>query len=117
MNLRYTKYVLVCVFRQNSAMSIKYETKIKFSWTLLSLATLLFTTCHLGNCQDRTSSKSFPITTLINAKWEQTPLHFEIAEYLADENANLYWDFLRDITSLDTSLSSYGNNEINWKLS
>lgn len=52
---------------------------------------------------------SFPITTLINAKWKQTPLHMEIAEYLADENKNLFWDFISDLTSLETHLSDYGN--------
>ncbi|XP_055856792.1 UDP-glucose:glycoprotein glucosyltransferase [Episyrphus balteatus] len=51
------------------------------------------------------TSKSYPITTLINAKWQQTPLYLEIAEYLADENPALYWDFLRDITRLDTPLA------------
>lgn len=73
---------------------------------------VFLTLCVLSSsrvdCQEVTSSKSFPITTLINAKWEQTPLHLEIAEYLADENANLYWDFLKDITELETTLSSYG---------
>uniref|UniRef100_A0A1B0G8K0 UDP-glucose:glycoprotein glucosyltransferase n=1 Tax=Glossina morsitans morsitans TaxID=37546 RepID=A0A1B0G8K0_GLOMM len=52
-------------------------------------------------------SKSFPITTLINAKWNQTPLHLEIAEYLSDENRNLYWDFIDDVTKLDVALSDY----------
>lgn len=62
----------------------------------------------LADPQPAPTSKSYPITTLINAKWGQTPLHLEIAEYLADENPNLYWDFLKDITELDTTLSGYG---------
>lgn len=73
---------------------------------LLSITLVLI--CDFGKCQQTVSSKSFPITTLINAKWEQTPLHLEIAEYLADENPNLYWDFIKDITDLETPLSSYG---------
>lgn len=52
--------------------------------------------------------RSFPITTLINAKWEQTPLHLEIVEYLADENINLFWDFIGDVINLETHLSNYG---------
>lgn len=52
--------------------------------------------------------RSFPITTLINAKWKQTPLHLEIVEYLADENVNLFWDFLNELTNLETHLSDYG---------
>ncbi|XP_023293347.2 UDP-glucose:glycoprotein glucosyltransferase [Lucilia cuprina] len=86
-----------------------HNSKTKSLWgkaSLLSLLTL-FTFCKEALCQETATSKSFPITTLINAKWEQTPLHLEIAEYLADENANLYWDFLKDITDLETTLSSY----------
>lgn len=72
------------------------------------LSIVLFLICDFGICQQTVSSKSFPITTLINAKWEQTPLHLEIAEYLADENPNLFWDFIKDVTDLETPLSSYG---------
>ncbi|EDW40449.1 GL24886 [Drosophila persimilis] len=53
------------------------------------------------------SSQSYPITTLINAKWTQTPLYLEIAEYLADEQAGLFWDYVRGVTKLDTALNEY----------
>ncbi|KAM7357519.1 UDP-glucose-glycoprotein glucosyltransferase [Cochliomyia hominivorax] len=86
---------------------LNHKTKSQF-WkaTLLAFLTL-FALNGVTKSQEVVASKSFPITTLINAKWEQTPLHLEIAEYLADENANLYWDFLKDITDLETPLSSY----------
>jgi len=54
------------------------------------------------------SSQSYPITTLINAKWTQTPLYLEIAEYLADEQAGLFWDYVSGVTKLDTVLNEYG---------
>lgn len=54
------------------------------------------------------SSKSYPITTLINAKWTQTPLYLEVAEYLADEQAGLFWDYVQGVTKLDTALNEYG---------
>lgn len=54
--------------------------------------------------------KSFPITTLINAKWTQTPLYLEIAEYLADENEGLYWEFVKSLNELDTPLSEIGKS-------
>lgn len=54
------------------------------------------------------SSQSYPITTLINAKWTQTPLYLEIAEYLADEQAGLFWDYVQAVTALDTALNDYG---------
>ncbi|XP_005180667.1 UDP-glucose:glycoprotein glucosyltransferase [Musca domestica] len=66
----------------------------------------LLVLAHSGNAETA-KSKSYPITTLINAKWEQTPLHLEIAEYLADENPNLFWDFVKDAADLDTPLTSY----------
>ncbi|XP_032575689.1 UDP-glucose:glycoprotein glucosyltransferase [Drosophila sechellia] len=53
------------------------------------------------------SSQSYPITTLINAKWTQTPLYLEIAEYLADEQAGLFWDYVSGVTKLDTVLNEY----------
>lgn len=89
-------------------MTLNYQHKIQLKWATSWSILLIFVISGLGECQETISSKSFPITTLINAKWKQTPLHLEIAEYLADENANLYWDFLKDITELETTLSSYG---------
>ncbi|XP_017037639.1 UDP-glucose:glycoprotein glucosyltransferase [Drosophila kikkawai] len=53
------------------------------------------------------SSQSYPITTLINAKWTQTPLYLEVAEYLADEQAGLFWDYVQGVTKLDTALNEY----------
>ncbi|KAL7734467.1 hypothetical protein ACLKA6_010792 [Drosophila palustris] len=53
------------------------------------------------------SSQSYPITTLINAKWTQTPLYLEIAEYLADEQAGLFWDYVHGAAALDTALNDY----------
>ncbi|TDG42125.1 hypothetical protein AWZ03_011457 [Drosophila navojoa] len=53
------------------------------------------------------SSQSYPITTLINAKWTQTPLYLELAEYLADEQAGLFWDYVQAVTALDTALNDY----------
>ncbi|KAK2578584.1 hypothetical protein KPH14_012016 [Odynerus spinipes] len=34
------------------------------------------------------------VTTLINAKWKETPLVLEAAEYLSDENPNYFWKFI-----------------------
>ncbi|GAB1859552.1 UDP-glucose:glycoprotein glucosyltransferase [Camponotus japonicus] len=34
------------------------------------------------------------VTTLINAKWNETPLVLEAAEYLSDENPNYFWKFI-----------------------
>lgn len=34
------------------------------------------------------------VTTLINAKWNETPLVLEAAEYLSDENPSYFWKFI-----------------------
>jgi len=73
---------------------------------LLVTATLLSPACvPLVSAE---SSQSYPITTLINAKWTQTPLYLEIAEYLADEQAGLFWDYVQAAAALDTALNEYG---------
>ncbi|XP_059620979.1 UDP-glucose:glycoprotein glucosyltransferase [Phlebotomus argentipes] len=51
-------------------------------------------------CQVRAST-SHSITTFINAKWNVTPFALEVSEYLADENANLFWDFVDAVNELD----------------
>ncbi len=52
--------------------------------------------------------KSKFVTTLIDAKWYQTPIVLEIAEYLAEENINWFWSFVDDISDLETPLSTMG---------
>lgn len=63
-----------------------------FVYTILLAASGVFT------------SKSHPVTTLLNAKWNVTPVCLEIAEYLADESPNLFWDYLTELNSLKTPL-------------
>lgn len=50
------------------------------------------------------ASKSYPVTTLINAKWSVTPACLEIAEYLYDESPSLYWDYVEKLNDLRTPL-------------
>lgn len=63
-----------------------------FVYTILIATTEVFT------------SKSHPVTTLLNAKWHVTPVCLEIAEYLADESPNLFWDYVTELNSLKTPL-------------
>uniref|UniRef100_A0A1B0DJK7 Uncharacterized protein n=1 Tax=Phlebotomus papatasi TaxID=29031 RepID=A0A1B0DJK7_PHLPP len=51
------------------------------------------------------ASTSHPITTFINAKWNITPYALEVSEYLADENANLFWDFVDAVNELDMEVA------------
>lgn len=50
------------------------------------------------------TSKSHPVTTLLNAKWHVTPVCLEIAEYLADESPNLFWDYVTRLNNLKMPL-------------
>jgi UDP-glucose:glycoprotein glucosyltransferase len=50
------------------------------------------------------------VTTLIDAKWHQTPLVLEISEFLAEENNNLFWSFVDDVANLEPAFSTLGNN-------
>ena len=61
--------------------------------------------------QNPVSSKQKPksVTTLIEAKWNETPLALEVAEYLANENQDYFWTFIDSITSLTPTLSALGN--------
>lgn len=63
------------------------------------------------------ASKSHPITTLINAKWNQTPLQLEFAEFLADENPQNFWSYVDDLAALKTELSEQENDLQRYKTS
>ncbi|KYM95086.1 UDP-glucose:glycoprotein glucosyltransferase, partial [Cyphomyrmex costatus] len=40
------------------------------------------------------------VTTLINAKWKETPLVLEAAEYLSDENPSYFWKFIESYSKI-----------------
>lgn len=68
------------------------------------LISVIFFCCNVG----AKSKKSKSVTTLLEAKWQPTPLVLEVAEYLADENVDCYWNFIDSISSLNPSLNSVG---------
>lgn len=41
------------------------------------------------------------VTTLIDAKWKETPLVLEAAEYLHDENPTYFWKFIDAFANYD----------------
>lgn len=84
---------------------------------LLTAGTLTIFSPASVSVEAAESSQSYPITTLINAKWTQTPLYLEIAEYLADEQAGLFWDYVQAVTTLDTALNDYGRWSMRKQLS
>lgn len=54
------------------------------------------------------SKKSKSVTTLLDAKWETTPLVLEVVEYLADENVDFYWRYIDAISQLIKPLVEIG---------
>ncbi|XP_018571194.1 UDP-glucose:glycoprotein glucosyltransferase [Anoplophora glabripennis] len=56
------------------------------------------------------TKKSKSVTTLLEAKWEVTPLVLEVAEYLADESLDFYWNFIDSISSLNPPLATIEND-------
>lgn len=54
------------------------------------LSMLLLCSTQLG--ADKKINKY--VTTLINAKWNETPLVLEAAEYFSDENPSYFWKFV-----------------------
>jgi hypothetical protein len=48
------------------------------------------------------------VTTLINAKWKDTPLVLEVAEYLNDENPNYFWKFVDEVSCRSSEFENLG---------
>lgn len=75
------------------------------------MSTLIFLISSNSFCNvEARNKKAKSVTTLLDAKWEVTPLVLEIAEYLADENVNYFWSYIDTITSLKTAPVEIGNN-------
>ena len=64
----------------------------KMSWLLVCIFSLV-----QACIAEEHSIKSKYISTNLDAKWEQTPLIHEVAEYLSEENNEYFWDFVDQI--------------------
>lgn len=73
----------------------------KYHYLLLAVA-CWFTTGAYGE------SKSHPITTQLSAKWGRTPVQLEIAEFIEEENAHLFWDYIDLLNKIPGGLYSIG---------
>ncbi|KAJ3654931.1 hypothetical protein Zmor_014082 [Zophobas morio] len=66
-----------------------------------------------GSCRVK---KSKSVTTLLDAKWETTPLVLEVVEYLGDENEDFFWSYVNSISSLNPPLVKLGNDKEKYKV-
>lgn len=58
--------------------------------------------------------KAKTVTTLIDAKWEVTPLVLEVAEYIADESKDDFWGYVNSISKLNPQLIDLENDKIQY---
>lgn len=52
--------------------------------------------------------KGKSVTTVLDAKWEQSPLVLEVSEYLAEESPELFWQFVDNLAAMDIPLIDLG---------
>lgn len=81
-----------------------YIFRMRLSSTVVLI--LIFSISINNVCTKSKRSKS--VTTLLEAKWSVTPLVLEVAEYLADENFQLYWDYIDAISDLEKPVAEIG---------
>ncbi|XP_066258640.1 UDP-glucose:glycoprotein glucosyltransferase [Euwallacea similis] len=56
------------------------------------------------------------VSTLLEAKWEQTPLALEVSEFLADENPEFFWNYLDSLSKISPSLKQIENDKIQYDM-
>jgi hypothetical protein len=101
---------LVCtsilLFTNYNFMLYSSSTKMKFLVLALVLHVLY------GAAGGASKQKAKSVTTLIEAKWEVTPLVLEIAEYLRDENEDFLWEFIDAVSALHPPLAGRGKYKL-----
>ncbi|KAG8311333.1 UDP-glucose:glycoprotein glucosyltransferase 1 [Homalodisca vitripennis] len=75
------------------------------------LLVLLYLLAIIINFSEGKKKKAKSVTTVLDAKWEQTPLVLEIAEYLAEESPEVFWQFVDGISSMDIPLIELGSDK------
>lgn len=78
----------------------------------LNLVTILVT-INLISAEQKAKS----VTTLVDAKWEVTPLVLEVAEYIGDESVDDYWSYIDDISHLNPQLIELESDKLQYEKS
>jgi UDP-glucose:glycoprotein glucosyltransferase len=68
-----------------------------------------------GAAGGASKQKAKSVTTLIEAKWEVTPLVLEIAEYLRDENEYFLWEFVDGVSALHPPLADLDSDRTQYE--
>nr|XP_040218313.2 UDP-glucose:glycoprotein glucosyltransferase [Anopheles coluzzii] len=61
--------------------------------------------------------KSHPITTQLSAKWGITPAQLEIAEFIDEESANSFWDYVELLNNVPDGLYRFETEEKRYRKS
>jgi UDP-glucose:glycoprotein glucosyltransferase len=72
----------------------------------LVLVLLVHVLCGAAGGASKQKTKS--VTTLVEAKWEVTPLLLEMSEYLGDENVDFLWEFVDGVSALHPPIADLG---------
>lgn len=75
-------------------------------WVFILLYSLVLCSSEIG--ADKQINKY--VTTLIDAKWKETPLVLEVAEYLSDESQDYFWGFVEEISTNSHLLPANGES-------
>ncbi|XP_058056103.1 UDP-glucose:glycoprotein glucosyltransferase [Anopheles bellator] len=63
------------------------------------------------------AAKNHPITTQLSAKWSVTPVHLEIAEFIDEESANSFWDYVELLNNVRGTLYNLETEEKRYRKS
>uniref|UniRef100_A0A1B6BXN7 UDP-glucose:glycoprotein glucosyltransferase n=1 Tax=Clastoptera arizonana TaxID=38151 RepID=A0A1B6BXN7_9HEMI len=77
---------------------------------LLTFVVFSVTLVNISLCAKKPKS----VTTVIDARWNLTPLVLEIAEYLAEESSEIFWQYVDSINMLDPPLHESGSDKASY---
>lgn len=81
----------------------------------MELLSLILMFLIIGSDTVLSKKKPKSVTTVIDAKWEITPLALEMAEFLADENESTFWDFIDALCDLKPPLADADTDKLYYK--
>lgn len=56
--------------------------------------------CLVSGEENGSTKTTHTVSTLLNAKWNSTPLALEVSEFLNEEDASFFWAFVDQVAGL-----------------
>jgi hypothetical protein len=98
----------ICAYIDELQVCALYSSSTKMQFLVLALILQVL----YGAAGGASKQKAKSVTTLIEAKWEVTPLVLEITEYLRDENEDFLWEFVDHVSALHPPLADLGKYKL-----